>query len=134
MHFSKDDITILGGRGSITAETVSGEIYIEGAEGVIEANSVAEDVRITNSSGEVYVETVGGSIILEGLSASIVYSTDLFDATSVVRFAKHFTNLLQSVARDPDRALELLRQAAEKGLNSAGIRLADLLADSLHRI
>jgi DUF4097 and DUF4098 domain-containing protein YvlB len=51
---------------------MSGEIRIDGANGMIEANSIAEDIRVSNSSGEVYVETVGGSIIMEGMSATVI--------------------------------------------------------------
>jgi amino acid adenylation domain-containing protein len=40
------------------------------------------------------------------LQASIVYATDLFDATTIERLANHFRELLHAVAADPDRKIE----------------------------
>ncbi len=42
---------------------------------------------------------------VEGLKAVFEYSTDLFDAATIVRLAGHFQSLLESVAADPDRRL-----------------------------
>ncbi|HEX4961846.1 MAG TPA: amino acid adenylation domain-containing protein [Thermoanaerobaculia bacterium] len=38
----------------------------------------------------------------DGLSGSLVYSTDLFDASTIGRMARHLTTLLEAVVADPD--------------------------------
>ena len=66
------DIRIVGGSGTVTAESTNGEITIEGAEGTIEANAVSRGIEIINSSGEILAESVGGSIIMRGITADVV--------------------------------------------------------------
>jgi amino acid adenylation domain-containing protein/non-ribosomal peptide synthase protein (TIGR01720 family) len=39
----------------------------------------------------------------DGLSASLVYATDLFDASTIARLADHFQRLLEQVGIQPDR-------------------------------
>jgi non-ribosomal peptide synthetase component F len=41
----------------------------------------------------------------EGLSGSLKYSTDLFDATTITGLLKHFQNLLESIVADPEQYL-----------------------------
>ena len=89
------DITIVGARGSITAETVQGDVSAEGGEGLvsvksvqggvsvtgakgrIEANSVNADVEVHRSTGEISTETVNGSIELVGSDATALTATSV---------------------------------------------------------
>jgi DUF4097 and DUF4098 domain-containing protein YvlB len=66
------NIRIVGGSGTVTAESTNGEITIEGAEGTIEATAVSRSIEIINSSGEILAESVGGSIIMRGITADVV--------------------------------------------------------------
>jgi amino acid adenylation domain-containing protein len=43
-----------------------------------------------------------------GLSASFIYSTDLFSSATVARMAGHYQTLLAGIAADPDRSIALL--------------------------
>jgi amino acid adenylation domain-containing protein len=50
----------------------------------------------------------------EGLKCSLIYNTDLFDADTIARLARHYQALLAGAAADPDRpiaALPLLTKA-----------------------
>lgn len=40
-----------------------------------------------------------------GLKAGIEYNSDLFDASTIDRFASHYEALLQSISKDPDRPI-----------------------------
>ncbi len=44
----------------------------------------------------------------EGLSASLDYSTDLFDAATMTRLGTHYTRILEGIADDPGRGLTTL--------------------------
>lgn len=65
-------IRIVGGRGSIVAESTNGEISVEGAQGSIELNGVSRGIEIINSSGQITAESVGGSVIMRGITADMV--------------------------------------------------------------
>jgi len=55
----------------------------------------------------------------EGLLIRVEYSTDLFEAETIARALEHFSNLLRSVAADPDRPISragLLEQAEQHKL------------------
>lgn len=89
------DITIVGARGPITAETVQGDVSAEGGDGLvsvksvqggvsvtgakgrIEANSVNADVEVHRSAGEISTETVNGSIELSGTDATTLTATSV---------------------------------------------------------
>lgn len=68
-------IRIVGGRGSVVAESTNGQIYVEGAQGSIEATAVSQGIEIVNSSGEIVAESVGGSVIMRGVTARMVEAT-----------------------------------------------------------
>ncbi len=44
----------------------------------------------------------------QGLTGSIEYNTDLFDATTIVRMQGHFRTLLESIVADPDQRISTL--------------------------
>ncbi|HEY0737415.1 MAG TPA: condensation domain-containing protein, partial [Herpetosiphonaceae bacterium] len=44
----------------------------------------------------------------EGLSATLLYNTDLFDAATITRLLEHYHTLLQSIIADPDRRISTL--------------------------
>src|SRR5438045_1160597 len=55
----------------------------------------------------------------EGLRIRVEYSTDLFEADTIARALEHFSNLLRSVATDPDRPISragLLEQVEQRKL------------------
>lgn len=45
---------------------------------------------------------------LEGLSGTIEYNTDLFEAATIERMARHFHNLLEGIVADPEQTLSQL--------------------------
>ncbi len=65
-------VRIVGGRGTIVAESTNGEITVDGADGSIELIGVSQGIEITNSSGQIAAETVGGSIVMTGIRADVV--------------------------------------------------------------
>ncbi|HZB44769.1 MAG TPA: condensation domain-containing protein, partial [Pyrinomonadaceae bacterium] len=75
----------------------------------------------------------------EGLTASLEYSTDLFDAETIARMLGHYRNLLEAIVADPSARLSdlaLLSEAERRELLSewnppAGIRTR---ARPLHRM
>lgn len=55
----------------------------------------------------------------QGLDATLLYNTDLFDASTITRMLDHYHTLLQSIAADPDRpisTLPILTQAERQQL------------------
>ncbi|MCP4656909.1 MAG: AMP-binding protein, partial [bacterium] len=68
-------------------------------------------IGLTAAPAELAVGTVRFDLELHlwqepgSLSGYLVYSTDLFAASTIARLAHHFTNLLAAVAADPDRRL-----------------------------
>jgi amino acid adenylation domain-containing protein len=58
----------------------------------------------TPSDLSMVVYDMGGT-----LSASIAFSTDLFDRATIERFAEHYVAVLRAVAADPDVAISRLR-------------------------
>lgn len=55
----------------------------------------------------------------QGLDATLLYNTDLFDASTITRMLDHYHTLLQSIAADPDRpisTLPILTQAEQQQL------------------
>ncbi|WP_323114777.1 non-ribosomal peptide synthetase [Pseudomonas guariconensis] len=66
----------------------------------LEVEVLAVDERSTKF--DLMLDTVEGP---EGLSAAFTYATDLFDATTVQRMARHWLNLLRGIVRDPATAL-----------------------------
>jgi len=48
-----------------------------------------------------------------GLAGSWLYSTDLFDRSTILRMAGHFENLLRSALADPDARLSALEFLSE---------------------
>jgi non-ribosomal peptide synthetase component F len=64
----------------------------------------------------------------EGLSASLQYSTDLFDAPTISRLLKHFARLLESIVVRPTAPLNSLEMlsAEENTLFRKSIRIEEL--------
>jgi DUF4097 and DUF4098 domain-containing protein YvlB len=63
------NITLVGGRRSISLESVNGVVTVDGAEGDMDVSGVSGGVTIRNSSGDIYVEGVGGSVTLQGVTS-----------------------------------------------------------------
>ena len=63
---------------------------------------------VVASTGSMFDLTVFMSVDGDGLSGTIEYKADLFDAPSIARMAEHFRILLEGMVEDPDRALEEL--------------------------
>jgi hypothetical protein len=62
-------VTVYGGRGNITLESVNGPVYLEGAHGDIEVIGVAGGVTMVNCSGDISAQSVGGPLSLEGVTS-----------------------------------------------------------------
>jgi DUF4097 and DUF4098 domain-containing protein YvlB len=110
------DIEVDGTQGTVTAETVNGEIKCRGgagyislksvegavalqdAKGRVEINTVNEGITLTGVSGDITAETVSGDIELEGIessnvdvntvSGSVLYEGSIRDAGHY-RFSTH---------------------------------------------
>jgi amino acid adenylation domain-containing protein len=51
---------------------------------------------------------------VEGLSGAFEYSTDLFDATTIARMARHFQILLERIVANPEQSLSALAPLPER--------------------
>ena len=71
--------------------------------GELEIESVALEQRVAQFDLTLLAAEVGG-----GLSASLQYNTDLFDAETAARMAGHYRTLLEAIVADPRRALDEL--------------------------
>ena len=60
------------------------------------------DWEVQSAQFDLTLDTFGGS---HGLSASLTYATDLFDATTVARMAQHWRNLLAAIIAEPTAAI-----------------------------
>ncbi|WP_317847587.1 non-ribosomal peptide synthetase [Pseudomonas sp. HTZ2] len=82
----------------------------------LEVEVLAVDERSTKF--DLMLDTVEGP---EGLSAAFTYATDLFEAATLERMARHWLNLLQAIVRNPATALgELpMLDAAERAATLA---------------
>lgn len=66
------EVDVRGGKGNVTLHSIQGGVTLADASGRIEVNSVNEDVELTNVSGEIKVETTNGSVTLTGIQSSSV--------------------------------------------------------------
>ena len=66
------EVNVRGGKGNITLHSIQGAVTLADASGRIEVNSVNEDVELTNVSGEIKVETTNGSVMLMGVQSASV--------------------------------------------------------------
>jgi amino acid adenylation domain-containing protein len=71
--------------------------------GELEIESVGLEQRVAQFDLTLLAAEVGG-----GLSASLQYNTDLFDAETVARMAGHYLMLLEGIVADPRRPIEEL--------------------------
>jgi DUF4097 and DUF4098 domain-containing protein YvlB len=70
------DVDVNGGQGLVSLRSVQGSVRLRGARGRISVNSVNEDIEVTGSSGEVAAQTVNGDITLQmGDAASVDANT-----------------------------------------------------------
>lgn len=67
----KGNITVTGGA-RLKLESVEGDIVIDKARGLINANTVNRGIRISNSIGDIEAETVNGPIIVQNAQATHV--------------------------------------------------------------
>jgi DUF4097 and DUF4098 domain-containing protein YvlB len=71
------DVTLVGGGGLVSLRSVEGEVSLRDAKGKIDVNSVNSDVNVRNVSGELQAETVNGDVNL------IQVQSDNVEATTV---------------------------------------------------
>lgn len=69
------DVIVNGGSGVITAKSVQGEVQISNARGKVTATSVNEKVTIRDTTGDISVETVNGGITMTGIESKVVEAT-----------------------------------------------------------
>ena len=89
LHSVSGDVDTSINGGEITAETVSGNVDIEGrnSEGEVSGSSVSGNVTIARASGEVLGETVSGNVIIDegsfrraylsAVSGNVVFQAEL---------------------------------------------------------
>jgi hypothetical protein len=66
----RGDISIIRASGSVTGETIEGQVKVEGGRGKVDVSSVNESITITGASGEITAETTNGSISLTRVEAT----------------------------------------------------------------
>jgi DUF4097 and DUF4098 domain-containing protein YvlB len=66
------DVEVNGGDGLISLRSVQGSVTLQGAKGRISVNSVDDDVEVMNSAGDVRAQTVNGDIALRVVDAASV--------------------------------------------------------------
>ena len=85
-------------------------------------NAVSESLSLSGlSMGELEVETQTAKFDLslsmaeseEGLIGEVNYNTDLFDAASIERMARHFEHLLEAAVANPDEQVSRLRMLSQ---------------------
>jgi hypothetical protein len=123
-------ISASGTRANVKANTVQGDVTIDGGEGAIEATSVEGDLTISNVKGRVDLSTVEGKVDLRNISGTgleietvdgdidmtAVSSTNIsassvdgditwggtLSPTGTYRFSTHDGDLLLGIAGEPD--------------------------------
>ncbi|HEX5875186.1 MAG TPA: amino acid adenylation domain-containing protein [Pyrinomonadaceae bacterium] len=68
-------------------------------------------VEVTTSQTDLLLDMYDG---VDGMTAALYYNTDLFDATTIQRMAKHFQNVLTGVAADAGQRLSELPLLSEQ--------------------
>ena len=68
----KGEIRVEGGEGFVRASSVEGRVYIDGARGRVELSTVNDNVHVSGSKGEIIVNAINGDIDLEGIESSLV--------------------------------------------------------------
>ncbi len=92
------EIKCRGGAGYISLKSVEGAVALQDAKGRVEINTVNEGITLTGVSGDISAETVSGDIELEGIESSnvdvntvsgdVVYEGTIKDAGHY-RFSTH---------------------------------------------
>jgi DUF4097 and DUF4098 domain-containing protein YvlB len=82
----KGDVIVNGGSGRIRLESVEGKIVLTNARGRVDASTVNQGVHLTDVIGDLTVETVNGAIVLErvqagAVDAATVNGTIVYDGT-----------------------------------------------------
>jgi DUF4097 and DUF4098 domain-containing protein YvlB len=80
------DVVVVGGGGLVSLRSVQGDVSLRDAKGKIDVNSVNSDVSVRNASGELQAETVNGDINLiqvqsDNVEASTVNGDINYDGT-----------------------------------------------------
>ena len=71
----KGEIRVEGGEGFVRASSVEGPVFVDGARGRVELNSVNDDVHVAGSKGEIIVNAINGDINLDVESSLVEAST-----------------------------------------------------------
>ena len=66
------EVNVRGGKGNVTLHSIQGSVTLADASGRIEVNTVNEDIELTNISGEIKAETNNGEVHLTGIQSSSV--------------------------------------------------------------
>src|SRR6185503_5117015 len=72
------------------------------------ATPIHVDSRTTKFDLTLYMEDTG-----RGLTGALEYSTDIFEEATIARMLKHYEQLLESVASDPDQPISRVRMLTE---------------------
>ncbi len=68
----KGEVRVEGGEGLVRASSVEGGVYVDGARGRLELNTVNEGVNVTGSRGDIVVNAINGDIQLDGIESGSV--------------------------------------------------------------
>jgi amino acid adenylation domain-containing protein len=69
------------------------------------SSSQEESITVVGAGVAKFDLTLFVSETTNGLRAGIEYNSDLFDTSTIARFASHYEALLQSISNDPDRPI-----------------------------
>lgn len=92
------DVTVVGGSGLVSLRSVQGNVALSGASGKIDVNSVNSDVSVRDVAGELQAETVNGDVKLirvqsDNVEANTVNGEISYDgairANGRYRFSSH---------------------------------------------
>ena len=117
----KGDVDVQGGDGLVRASSVEGSVFVDGARGRIELNAVNEGVDVVDAKGEIVVNAINGDINLEAVESAMVeastvngtvrYLGDVRDGGRY-SFSTHNGDLVFGV---PDRANATVQVATFNG-------------------
>ncbi len=68
----RGDVRVTGGAGTIALKSIEGEVVLEGGTGRAELSAVNNGIRVARLAGDLFAETVNGSVKLEGIESTSV--------------------------------------------------------------
>jgi DUF4097 and DUF4098 domain-containing protein YvlB len=115
------DVTVVGGSGLVSLRSVQGDVALSGASGKIDVNSVNSDVSVHDVAGELQAETVNGDVKLirvqsDNVEANTVNGEITYDGTiranGRYRFSSHNGGLTVTI---PERTGALVSVSTFQG-------------------